>query len=89
MANSSKWYKLDNVAKIIPSSARGGDTRVFRLVCELKENVDADMLQQALDHTIPEFPHLLCVLRKGLFWYYLDSRNFHPMVTEEIGRAHV
>ena len=83
MENSSKWYQLDNVAKIIPSSARGGDTRVFRLTCELKEEVDAAVLQDALDQTIVDFPHLLCALRKGFFWYYLDSRDFHPQVKEE------
>lgn len=67
-----KWYKLDNAAKIIPSTARGSDTRVFRLTCELKEDVDGTVLQHALDRTITEFPHFNCYLQRGLFWYYLE-----------------
>ena len=78
-----KWYKLDNAAKIVPSSTYGGDTRVFRITCELKDEVDGVLLQAALDQTMPDFPHLQCVLRKGLFWYYLDSREIRPLVAVE------
>ena len=67
-----KWYKLDNAATIVPATARGSDTRVFRLTCQLKEKVDGDILQSALDLTLEEFPHFNVVLRKGFFWYYLD-----------------
>ena len=78
------WYKLDNAAKIIPSSVEGSDTRVMRMVCELKEEVDPELLQEALDLTMPEYPHMNCCLRRGVFWYYLDNWNgTPPMVTEE------
>ena len=43
----SKWYQLDNAAKIVPSTTGGADTRVFRITCELKEDVDPDTLQSA------------------------------------------
>ena len=36
----SKWYQLDNAAKIVPSTTGGSDTRVFRITCELMEEVD-------------------------------------------------
>ena len=39
-AKQKNWYKLDNVAKIIPSSVEGADTRVFRVACELKDDVE-------------------------------------------------
>ena len=83
MERNSKWYQLDNAAKIIPSTAKGGNTRVFRITCELKEEVDPQILQEALDQTITDFPHFNCVLRKGLFWYYLDARNMRALVTED------
>ncbi len=73
MPDKRNWYKLDNVAKIIPSSVEGADTRVFRLVCELKEEVDPGILQTSLERTLPEFPYMSCCLRRGIFWYYLDS----------------
>jgi hypothetical protein len=83
MGQPRKWYKLDNCATIVPSSARGADTRVFRITCELKEDVDPALLQKALDRTVDSFPYLLSVLRKGFFWYYLDSRDIRPVVTED------
>ncbi|MCR4587496.1 MAG: hypothetical protein K5682_03705 [Lachnospiraceae bacterium] len=83
MPANYNWYKLDNAAIIMPSTTRGADTRVFRISCELKEEVDPKILQRALDLTIEEFPHFNVILRKGLFWYYLDEINAHPVVTED------
>ena len=83
MAEERGWYKLDNAAKIIPSSVEGADTRVIRLVCELKEAVDPELLQLAVDRTMPEFPHMSVCLRRGVFWYYLDSRQERAEVSEE------
>ncbi|MBQ9605768.1 MAG: hypothetical protein IJV16_01145 [Lachnospiraceae bacterium] len=80
---SNKWYRLDNAAKIIPSSAKGADTRVFRICCELKEEVDPDILQEALDDIREEFPMFNCVLKKGFFWYYLEDSDLEPEVTED------
>ena len=83
MAKNGKWYELDNAAKIVPSTTQGSDTRVFRLCCELTEDVDAQILQHALDKTIREFPHFNCILKKGLFWYYLEASNKKAKVCEE------
>ena len=77
------WYKLDNAAKIIPSTAVGSDTRVFRLCCELKEEVNEAVLQQALDDAVREYPHFQCYLKKGLFWYYMEQSPEKALVTEE------
>ena len=77
------WYKLDNAAIMIPATTRGASTRVFRIVCELHETVDPEVLQEALVRTIWEFPHFNVVLRKGLFWYYLDSTNLMAKVSED------
>ena len=83
MASGQGWYELDNAAKIIPSSVEGADTRVMRLMCELKEPVDPEILQEALDLTMPEFPHMKCCLKRGIFWYYLDEWKGTPTVMEE------
>ena len=64
MEKRANWYELDNAAKIVPSTAKGANTRVFRLTCELTEKVDEDMLQRALDDTVLEFPFFNCVLHK-------------------------
>ncbi|MEE0955164.1 MAG: DUF6320 domain-containing protein [Eubacterium sp.] len=83
MPEDTSWYKLDNAAKIMPSTARGSDTRVFRLVCELKEEIDPAVLQEALDAVIEDFPYLNCCLRKGIFWYYLDARKETAQVYQD------
>lgn len=78
-----KWYELDNAAKIVPSTTKGADTRVFRIACELKEEVNGTLLQIALDRTVPDYPHFASVLRKGLFWYYLDRSSIRAVVQPE------
>ena len=80
---STKWYKLDNAAKMIPSSAHGADTRVFRICCELAEEVDGALLQEALEEVIEEFPLYNCTLKRGFFWYYLEDLGYCATVTED------
>ncbi len=77
------WSRLDNAAKIFPSTSEKTDTRVFRFCCELKEDVDSEILQTALDKALIEFPHFRCVMKKGLFWYYLEQTDIKPEVREE------
>ncbi|MEA5039975.1 MAG: hypothetical protein VB086_09060 [Clostridiaceae bacterium] len=78
-----EWSRLDNASKMFPSTRSATDPKVFRLCCELRENVDPDMLQKALDITIQSFPLYRSVLRRGVFWYYLESSELHPSAREE------
>lgn len=77
------WRKLDNAAKLYSAASNKKDTRVFRFYCELKEQVQPELLQEALDQTLETFPTFLMVLRKGLFWHYLEPCNLRPVVKEE------
>ena len=79
----ARWRKLDNAAKLYSAASNKKDTRVFRFYCELKEEVNPDVLQEALNQTIEIFPTFLMVLRKGLFWHYLEPCNLRPIVKEE------
>ena len=83
MDNSKNWYKLDNAAKIVPSTAKGANTRVFRITCQLKEQVDEAILQRALDEIIEDYPIFNCVLHRGIFWYYLEDSDLRAIVHEE------
>ena len=56
---------------------------MFRFYCELKEKVQPELLQKALDRTIQTYPIFLSVIRKGVFWGYLEKSNLHPVVKEE------
>ncbi len=77
------WNKLDNAAKIFPPTSNQRDTKVFRFACQLREPVDRTLLQQALDRTLPSFPLWRCVLKHGLFWYYLEESQLEAVVEEE------
>ena len=62
----SKWRKLDNAALAFPLVTGKDDTRVFRFYCELKEPVEEETMQAALDETMKRYPLFQAVLRKGL-----------------------
>lgn len=82
-SKSTQWRSLDNAAKIFPANSTQTDTKVFRIACELKERIDKDTLQTAVEKTIEEFPIYKSIIRRGLFWYYLETSNLRPVVTEE------
>lgn len=77
------WRKLDNAAKIFPPTANNRDTKVFRCSCELYEDIDKDILKKALDLSLEKFPFYRSVLKKGIFWYYLEYSSIEPVVREE------
>ncbi len=84
--NSSRvtgWRKLDNAAKIFPSATSKADTKVFRFAVELNEPIDRYLLQDALDRTLEDFSGFCCVLKRGLFWYYLEEVETRFLVHEE------
>lgn len=82
-SRAPRWSRLDNAAKIFPPTSHGADTGVFRLSCELNEPVHPDILQQALDDTLRLYPHMLMVMRRGVFWYYLEQTSLRPAVVPE------
>lgn len=77
------WSRLDNAAKIFPPTSSRKDSKVFRFACELYETVDPQVLQHALDRTIVRFPFYKSILRRGMFWYYLEESEQRPIVKEE------
>ena len=78
-----EWSKLDNAAKIFPPTSNEKDTKVFRFVCELKDEINPEILQEALDKTMPLFPFYKTVLRRGFFWYYFENADLVPRVSQE------
>lgn len=83
MSKRKQWNRLDNAAKIFPPTTTRRDTKVFRFVCELTEEVDGSILQHALENAIGDFPFYRSVLKKGLFWYYFEESDIRPSVMEE------
>lgn len=82
-----EWSRLDNASKIFPATCNEKDTKVFRIACELNEAVEPEVLQQALNVTIESFTLYRSVLRRGVFWYYFENSDIHPVVEIESNPA--
>ncbi|KAA9393204.1 alcohol acetyltransferase [Kocuria coralli] len=78
------WVRLDNASNIFLAARSDADPKVFRLSADLLEHdVDPELLQEALDTTYDRYPLYHAVLRRGVFWYYLQDSDLHPVVTAE------
>ena len=69
------WYKLDLSAIVYPTLQRRDFSSVYRESVVLKEPVQPDILQQAVDIALTRFPTYKTAIRKGLFWRYLEPNN--------------
>ena len=69
------WYKLDLSANVYPTLQRKNFSSVYRLSITLKEDIHPDLLQKAVDMTLPRFPTFKTALRRGLFWRYLEPNH--------------
>ena len=79
-----KWLRMDNASKIFPATMTATDTKVFRMSAAVRDQVDPDILQQALDETYDYFRLYHAVLRRGIFWYYLeDSEQSHQVQMDD------
>lgn len=81
--NRFRWSTLDNAAKVFPAIVDKKDSRVLRFACQLKEEVQPEQLQIAVEQTLEEFPTFTNIIRHGMFWYYLEETDMIPIVHEE------
>ena len=77
------WVRLDNASNIFLAARSDADPKVFRLSAEMDHEVDLQLLQQALDTTYDRYPLYHAVLRRGVFWYYLQDSDLRPVATAE------
>ena len=68
-------YKLDLSAIVYPTLQRRDFSSVYRLSVLLKEPVNPEILQQAVDAALVRFPTYKTSIRKGLFWRYLEPNH--------------
>ncbi|MBR6809317.1 MAG: hypothetical protein IKM64_03460 [Clostridia bacterium] len=79
------WFKLDNAAKLYPAISTNRWMSTFRMSAQLHESIQPDVLQKALDDTLPRFPSLNVRLRAGIFWYYLEQAPGTLQVRQDEG----
>jgi NRPS condensation-like uncharacterized protein len=79
-----RWDKLDNTAHLFPSIAGESMTNVYRISVTLTEEIQGEVLQQALSIVLPKFDGFNLRLRTGVFWYYFEENGKKaPRVAEE------
>ena len=69
------WQTLDNSAHLFPVIAGERMTNTYRISAVLRDTVQPEILQQALDIILPKFPLFDTRLRSGFFWYYLEENG--------------
>lgn len=77
------WVRLDNASNIFLAARSETDSKVFRLSAELDQAIDPHRLQAALDTTYDRYRLYHAVLRRAVFWYYLQDSDLRPFVTAD------
>ena len=79
-----RWDKLDNTANLFPVIAGESMTNVYRISVKLKEEIQPELLQEALNKVLPRMDGFNLRLRRGVFWYYFEENGKKaPKVVEE------
>lgn len=79
------WLRLDNAAKIYPAVLSDELTSVFRLSVVLKEPVKIRPFLNAVQLLEHRFPYYKVLVKKGFFWYYLESYDESITVKPDVG----
>ena len=82
--NKRSWYPLDNAATIYPVTQTRDWTSMYRFTAVLRDEVDKEKLQQALDHLRPRFAGFFVRLARGAFWYYLEAVESAVLVADDM-----
>lgn len=81
---SFEWIKLDNAGKIFPGQNMRRWSNVFRLGVQLKEEIDPEILREALGTTLRRIPSLNVKMKKGFFWNYLEKNDMECPINHDI-----
>lgn len=77
------WYRLDTAALIFPATMNTNWSNVFRLSATLNEEVDPEVLQQAVNDLQNRFPGFYVSLHSGFFWCYLEKNKNVPQIKQD------
>lgn len=79
------WYKLDLSANVYPTLQKPRFSSVYRISAELTEEINPELLQRAVNLTMPRFPTFSVAMRKGFFWRYLEpNKRPGPFVKHDV-----
>lgn len=58
-------------------------SNVFRISVILKEEIEPELLEQALEEVLPWFGGFKVKLKRGFFWYYFEENKRSPYIEQE------
>ena len=79
----AKWHKLDNTANVFPVISNKTYSSVYRVAAHLKQEINEEILQEALVKTLPWFDSFGVKLKHGAFWHYFEANKKLPQVERE------
>ena len=80
---NKNWLKLDNAALIYPASLNRKIATMFRFTVTLTEEVNTDILQEALNNVMKRFPTFNYSIKEGFFWFYLNIIKDKPKIEQD------
>lgn len=83
MKNQEKWRRLDNSAKLFPIVGNKKFSSIYRMSVVLTEEINPEILKQAVEDTLQIFTTFKVCLRRGFFWYYLEQNEKDVVIFEE------
>ena len=77
------WRRLDNSAKIFPISSGKKYSTVFRISVVLKEEVNPQVLEEAVKIALEKYKSFKVRMKKGFFWNYFEHNTKDPIIEIE------
>lgn len=78
------WDRLDNTANLFPVITNESMSNVYRISVTLKEDINPEILQSAVEMVLPYFDMFRYKLKNGIFWYYFEEiHKPFPKIVEE------
>lgn len=77
------WRKLDDQAKVFALASNRKYSSIFRLSVVLKEIIEPEFLQQAVEVALEKYKVFKVKLRHGFFWYYFEENKLKPIINKE------
>lgn len=77
-------FQLDNAGKLYPAVSTTKWSAMFRLAAVMKEEINPQLLQKAVDKVMLRFPTMNVKLDSGLFWYYLKKNPEQLIIQKDI-----
>ena len=83
--NNNRQFDIDYSTKMYPLAATKENQTVYKVVLVMDEKVDPELLEEAVNRTLPRYPHIGVTLEKNFYKYFLkhNDNRVHIFPMEE------